>query len=90
MSNYRDKYGKVLDVPNIKKKISADDWDKYMVVAEEVFNTYAYTKHDYFVSQYDYNDLRQEQFVCKRFGCGQRLTRREYLFSDYCVIHNNP
>ena len=81
--------GKIVTLPNIKKKIGDDEWHRYVLKVGEIENVAAIQKHDYYVSQYRYGDLVQEIHVCKVFGCGSRLTLQERLFSDHCIIHNN-
>lgn len=33
-------------------------------------------------------DEKEKLPVCKKFGCGNVLTLRETMFSDYCCSHN--
>lgn len=36
------------------------------------------------------NHQLPEHKICKRFGCGKVLERREYLASDYCTECSQP
>jgi hypothetical protein len=75
---------------NIKRKISKEEWDDYILAYKLRGLKPIPYHHTHYESwhEWDFGDVSHEPIVCKHFGCGSPLTRREQLFGDYCVIHN--
>lgn len=45
---------------------------------------------DHPIFDYEYfngNESDEDKQVCKKFGCGRKLSIREKLFGDYCIHH---
>lgn len=91
MSRNYSKRPRYIQLPNIQRKISEKKWLNYVavIIPRKKGEINKYTVPVDYSAREHWNYSEVIERVCKKFGCGSTLTRREGMFSDYCVIHNN-